>query len=237
MCKMVWKCAVGLMLLTHGSQAGALDDYLAKPPCLAKAPWSEDRAPERVIPRYLQRMHDGPEPIDRAAAIGDLTLTAREMAEVPPARAAAVELLEKHILPNLEMTRQAPETSFCSWRRTVIGCKNAYLRLGMREAADRCLTLLEQGSPREDDRHMVIYQRAYQFANDRHYPEAIALLNQLPADSPWCAQREKLIKLWTHNQQQTKQKPRQNTSQKKTEKIKRTQPKAAHKTNKPQQHQ
>lgn len=216
------------MVSLAGLRAGAIEDLIAKPPVIENPPWAGCDPPEVEIPKELRRMEEGPEPVDRAVAIGSLVLIARELAEFPQTKAAAAELLDRHIIPNLDLAKAADETAFCSWRRTVIGCKNAYQKLGDRGRVDALLTLLEKESPRQDDREMVLYLRAYQHAEDKNYALAIETINRLPEESHWTAQRPVLVQRWQRQKDQMEHQQKQRQARERLEAARRAKQQANH---------
>jgi len=177
--------------------AGALKDYIKNPPHAPNAPWDETDAPELIIPRYQQRLLDGKTDDEKGIAVANLAFAARQMAGVPVAQNAARELLSEWVIPNLEFTKGFHLSSFCCWRKTVIGCRNAYGMLGDREAEKECLEMLYRANLQAEDSELMVYLLAFQQAKYGEYQRAIKTINFLDEDSRWAKHRKQLIRKWS----------------------------------------
>lgn len=186
--------------------AGPLDDYLNNPPHVVNPPWGFVDPPSVTIPIYLKEFSEAKTDEDKARPIGQLVFLALQMSNVPELRPAVAELLEKHIMPNLDHTKVLHKTNAFSWHHSILYCKQTYGRLGDHEAVRRCLNTFHQGSPLVEDKEMALYLLAYHDAGLGNYNEAIATINLLPSESKWANHRPTLIEGWKNMQTKAEEK-------------------------------
>lgn len=178
--------------------ADPLEDYLTKPPAIEMPPWREDEAPEKMIPIYQQRFNDEKSPSRaKGIALANLAYIARQMSQVESARLAAADLLERIVMPNLDYTRKVEPTNACSWRQTLMSCKNTYQNLGNSKAAQKCLILFRDEIQSPDDKDLAIYLLAYEYAKTEEYQTSIETIQSLAPDSRFAKDRQKLINYWS----------------------------------------
>lgn len=191
-------------------ELSALDEYLANPPVVENAPWTKSTPPHESIPNSLKQFTSGETELERAYAIGFLAYTAEQMARVPETKEAAKEVLEKWVMPNLNLTKLLPKTSAYDWENTILAARHAHKSLGNQEANRACLALLRDEGTKQDDREKAIYLLAYDFALSHQYQEGIETFNTLPEDSRWADQRPRINEIWRKKQveeEKAKQQP------------------------------
>lgn len=132
--------------------------------------------------------------------MANLAFIARQMAGFEESRAAADELMNHYVMPNLHFTKSVESTNACSWRQTVLTAANIYKSLGDHDKHRQCLDLIAEADERAGDQDMILYLLAFEEVRQERYTQAIATLAQIPADSKWANSREKLTNLWTQKQ-------------------------------------
>lgn len=116
---------------TLALHAGALEDYLSDPPVVGDAPWYNTTLPEDFIPPHLKTLGDeGATDRQRGIAVANLTFIASQMAEFKESKAAANELMNRYVMPNLYFTKSVEPSNSCSWRQTLIAAGTVYQALG-----------------------------------------------------------------------------------------------------------
>jgi hypothetical protein len=190
---------MGCMLSTCVSicWAGPLEDYLKHPPEFENRPWSQDDRPEIAIPRWTKLLKEGKPDKERAIAVGNLAGVADSMANVPEAQAAAMELMDQHVMPNVAVTKRVDRTLFCSWRGTLLDCVNVYKKLGNRKAERDCLELFINGAELPKDQDFGIYLLAHHLAAEENYAEALITMQRLRDGGSMSASKKFLMSKWS----------------------------------------
>ena len=195
----------------------ALEEYLANPPVVVDAPWAKSTPPHESIPNSLKQFTSGDTEHKRAVAIGFLAYTADQMARVPETQDAAKEVLEKWVIPNIDMTKMLPHTSGYRWKNTVSSVGWTYKNLGNQAASRAYFALICYEGKTQDDREQAVYHLAYDFIKSQEYQEAIDTYNTLPADSRWADQRPRIIEIWKNKLAEKEKAEQQTQDQQKSE--------------------
>lgn len=183
------------------SWAGSLDDYLANPPKFDNPPWHPENEPSLAIPSWLKQLKEGKTDTDKAVAVGNLVITAARMSKYPEAQAAAIELMDVHVMPNLEVTKRVDISLSCSWRGIVLDCVNFYKKLGNIEAERKCLELYIEGVDLPQDRDFGLYLLAHHHASQEDFAEAIKTMQKIRDDGNMASNKIFFIPKW--NQKMT----------------------------------
>ncbi len=184
------------------SWAGSLDDYLANPPKFDNPPWHPDNEPSITIPRWLKQLKEGKTDTDQAVAVGNIVITASRMAKYPEAQAAAVELMDIHVIPNLEVTKRVDISLSCSWRGIVLDCVNFYKKLGNLEAERKCLEMYIEGVDLPQDRDFGLYLLAHHHASQESFAEAIKTMQKIRDDGNMASNKTFFIPKWNQKMAQ-----------------------------------
>ncbi len=189
--------------------AGPLDDYLTNRTVIKDAPWGHNDPPFVTIPKYLKEFSEAKTDEDKAHQVGRLVFLVRLMSDVPELRPAVAEMLEKHIMPNLDYTKVYDKTNTYGWRLSLLSIKHTYQKLGDHQAVRKCLNTLYLESSLPNDKEMALYLLAYHDVGLGNFTEAIDFINLLPAKSKWANDRAILIKEWTKMKIQAEKKATQ----------------------------
>lgn len=189
--------------------AGALDDYLTNRTVFKDAPWGHNDPPFVTIPIYLKEFSEAKTDQVKAHQVGRLVFLALLMSNIPELRPAVAEMLEKHIMPNIEYTKVYDRTNTYSWHHSILDCKQTYQRLGDHQAVKKCLNTFYLESPLPNDKEMALYLLAYHDVSLKNYAEAVDTINLLPAESKWAAHRPMLIREWTKMKIQAEKKAKE----------------------------
>ncbi len=179
------------------SLAGSLEDYISHPPAVDNPPWREGCEPSVAIPRWQKQLKEAKTDTDRAIAVGNLEITAARMATLPVAQAAAMELMDQHVMPNVEVTKSVDRTLFCSWRRLMLDCANVYKKLGNIKAERRCLEMYIEGVDLPQDRDFGLYLLAHHMAAQENYAEAIQTIQKVRDDGHMSESKKFIIPKWS----------------------------------------
>ena len=187
--------------------AGPLDDYLTNRTVIKDAPWGHNDPPFVTIPIYLKEFSEAKTDQVKAQQVGRLVFLALQMSNIPELRPTVAEMLEKHIMPNIEYTKVYDNTNTYCWRRSILNCNQTYQRLGDHQAVRKCLNTLYLESPLPNDKEMALYLLAYHDVSLENFAEAVDTINLLPAESKWAAHRPMLIREWTKMKIQAEKRP------------------------------
>jgi hypothetical protein len=118
------------------------------------------------------------------------------MTNFPDAHAAALELMDKHVIPNLEVTKKVDISLFCSWRGIVLHCADFYKKLGKPEQVRSCLEMYILAADIPHDRNFGIYRLANHFADQEQYGDAIRTMENILDEEKMSTEAKFKIALW-----------------------------------------
>lgn len=200
---------LAVALLATAATAGPLADYLAKP--AAEVKWDSPGDPPQIsVPHYQRMFRESDKDWKKGKAIGNLSVLALRMAQIPESRAAGRELLDTWVIPNLEATKVFDNTFSVGWRHSLLRAKQTYKLCGDLKREKECLAQLYKAEMKEGDKDLAVYLLAYQQAGQGDYQGAIKTINFLAEDSRYARNRKQLVRIWTKHLKRQAQQTKKN---------------------------
>ena len=185
-------CAVPLVV----AESGALTDFLTGRIAPEVTEFGEIRMTRNDVATWMEKARTARLPRDRGIAIANLQNCAWVLLAVPGAKAAALELLNLWVLPNVTLLRSQPRTSACSYENVVTGMYACYKQAGDAQGERRVLELLSTQARDPGLRDLAILRLAGLKAAEGSLKDAIDIARRADSRGELAQPQAKLIKTW-----------------------------------------
>lgn len=142
---------------------------------------------------WLEQAKAAPKPEDRGVAVANLQFLAWMLLDAPSATPAAMELLDKWVLPNGAFLRSQPETSACSWENVFYGAYASYKRVGDPARQKRVLEIISSQARNPGLRNMAILRLAGLSVDAGDLRQALEIATKADAWGEFSSARASLI--------------------------------------------
>jgi hypothetical protein len=174
----------------------ALNQFLAGQIAPEVHEFGEIQMTRADISGWLQKLRTAKQPQERGVAVANLQNCAWVLLDTPETLPAALELLDRWVIPNAALLRSKPRTSACSWENVVQGAYACYKKAGDPHGERRALELLSTQARDPGLRDLATLRLAGLKASQGSLREAIDIARKSDAKGELAEPRAKLLQSW-----------------------------------------
>lgn len=175
---------------------GPLAQFLAGHIAPEVLEFGEIRITRTNISDWLRKVRTAQRPENRGIAVANLQNCAWVLLDLPSASPAAMELLDKWVLPNATLLRSLPRTSACSWENVIMGAYACYKKAGDPHGERRVLELLSTQARDPGLRDLATLRLAGLKADQGNLKEAINIVRKTDSRGELSEHRARLLETW-----------------------------------------
>lgn len=172
----------------------ALSDFLEGRTAPEVSEFGETRVTRNDVAAWMERARTARQPKERGVAIANLQNCAWVLLSVPEAKPAAIELLDRWVMPNVTWLRGLPRTSACSYENVVFGAYACYRQAGDSRGETRVLELLSTQAREPGLRDLATLRLAALRAAEGKLREAIEIVRRTDSRGEFAELRAKFMK-------------------------------------------
>jgi hypothetical protein len=182
----------------------ALSQFLAGQIAPEIHEFGEIRMTRSDVSAWLAKLRAARTPLERGTAVANLQNCAWLLLDTPEAIPAALELLDRWVIPNATLLRSKPRTSACSWENVVQGAYACYKKAGDPHGQRRVLELLAMQARDPDLRDLAAIRLAGLKASQGSLKEAIDVVRRTDPKGKLAEPRARLLQGWQQQLQPKK---------------------------------
>ena len=182
----------------------ALNQFLAGQIAPDRHEFGEIQMTRTDISQWLQKLRTAKHPQERGTAVANLQNCAWVLLETSATTPAALELLNRWVVPNVTLLRSKPRTSACSWENVVQGAYACYKKAGDAHGQRRVLELLSTQARDPDLRDLATIRLAGLKASQGSLKEAVDVVRKTDPNGKLAQPRAKLLQDWQQQLQPKK---------------------------------
>ena len=182
----------------------ALNQFLAGQIAPDRHEFGEIRMTRADVAQWLQKLRTARHPQERGVAVANLQNCAWVLLDTAETLPAALELLDRWVIPNATLLRSKPRTSACSWENVVQGAYACYKKAGDPHGQRRVLELLSTQARDSDLRDLATIRLAGLKASQGSLKEAIDVVRKTDPNGRLAEPRTKLLQDWQQQLQPKK---------------------------------